>query len=406
MDMNIHEIKDELKKYDPRGLLKAKYTKVQNKMSELGLDGLVCFKPQNTFYLSGFNPILYSHPVVVILPVSGEPVLLCHSLRDRHSKDECVLKDIRLFGAWGKSKPIAADAYSAIKMTCHDLGLTRKKIGYEGDYVSVAQYRKLNEVIAPAEFVNFSAQMNGLRMLKDEYDISLMRLSAYLGNIGMRAAIDNIRKSEAEASIASDIAMRKAWVKDLSEFEVGAFGNTEGGIVNALWTYTMSGYRVPYGCDCPKDRVPLEGEVCLPVVWSSIGSLQTEIERTVIIGKLDPEHDRAYEAMLEARRRAKAVARAGLRIGDLYDAAASALIEFGFSDYLPGRIGHGVGVSLHEAPSLDRGSDECLAEGMVITIEPGLVFPGWGSVRDSDTVVIRRDGIEVLSEYPEEKIIR
>ncbi|MBR1895433.1 MAG: M24 family metallopeptidase, partial [Pyramidobacter sp.] len=118
------------------------------------------------------------------------------------------------------------------------------------------------------------------------------------------------------------------------------------------------------------------------------------------------EHDRAYEAVLEARRRAKSVARAGLRIGDLYDAAGSAFIDFGFKDYLPGRIGHGLGVSLHEAPSLDRGSDMLLEEGMAITIEPGIVFPGWGSVRHSDSVIIRKDGIEVLSEYPEEKIVR
>ncbi len=406
MSIDIQSIKAELKKYDKKELLKAKYSKVQAKLAAMGLDGLICFKPQNTFYLSGFNPILYSHPVVVVLPTVGAPVLLCHCLRDRHSKDECLLEDIRLFGAWGVSKAVADNVYSAIEIICDDLKLKGKRIGYEGDFVSVVQYQKLLEAVSVPEMVNFSGQMNYLRMIKDEYDINLMRLSAYLANIGMKAAIDNIRKSEAEASIASDIAMREAWVKDLGEFEVGAFGNSEGGIVNALWTYSMSGYRVPYGCDCPKNRVPQEGEVCLPVVWSSIGSLQTENERTVIIGKLDPEHDRAYEAMLEASRRAKAVAKAGIKIGDLYDAAGSALIEYGFEEYLPGRIGHGLGVSLHEAPSLDRGSNQLLEAGMVITIEPGVVIHGWGSTRNSDSVVIREDGIEVLTEYPDEKIIR
>lgn len=406
MDLDIRAIKQNLQKFDRKNLLKEKGNKVRAKLAELGLDGLICLKPQNTFYLSGFNPILYSHPVVVILPVQGEPVLLCHSLRDRHSRDECVLDDIRLFGSWGKSHPIADDAYSAIRLICEDLKLKNKRLGFEGDYISVVQYHKLLEATQALELVNFSNSMNYLRMIKDEYDINLMRLSAYLGNIGMKAAIDNIRRSEAEASVASDIAMRNAWVSNLGEFEVGAFGNTEGGIVNALWTYSMSGYRVPYGCDCPKNRVPHDGEVCLPVVWSSIGSLQTEIERTVIIGKLDPEHDRAYEAMLEARRRAKAMAKANIKIGDLYDAAASAFIEFGFEDYLPGRIGHGLGLSLHEAPSLDRGSTQTLEEGMVITIEPGLVFPGWGSTRDSDSIVIRKNGIEILTDFPEEKIVR
>ena len=406
MSINIQLIKNELEKSDRKILLKAKYNKVQLKMLEMDLDGLICFKPQNTFFLSGFNPILYSHPVVIILPAIGSPVLLCHSLRDRHSHDECVLDDIRLFGAWGKSKPIANDVYTAIGIICDDLKLKGKRIGYEDDFISVVQCQKLHDATNTTELINFSDTMNYLRMIKDEYDINLMRLSAYLGNIGMKAAIDNIRKTEAEASIASDIAMRQTWVRELGEFEVGAFGNTEGGIVNALWTYSMSGYRVPYGCDCPKNRIPQEGEVCLPVVWSSMNSLQTEIERTVIIGKRDEEHNRAYDAMLEARRRAKAICKAGVTVGSLYDAACSAYIEAGFRDYLPGRIGHGLGVSLHESPSLNRGSDLTLEAGMVITIEPGLVFPGWGSVRASDSVVVLEDGIEVLTDYPEEKIVR
>ncbi len=405
-NIDIKKIKDNLKQFDRKALLEAKCNKIQSKMGEMGLDGLICFKPQNTFFISGFNPILYSHPVVVVLPVIGHPVLLCHSLRDCHSHDECLLDDIRLFGAWGKSKPIANDVYTALGIICDDLKLKGKRIGYEGDFVSVMQYQKLCGVTNTARLFDFSDDMNYLRMTKDEYDINLMRLSAYLGNIGMKAAIDNIRKTEAEASIASDIAMRQAWVKELGEFEVGAFGNTEGGIVNALWTYSLSGYRVPYGCDCPKNRIPHEGEVCLPVVWSSINSLQTEIERTVIIGELDEEHNRAYDAMLEARRRAKAICKAGITVSSLYDAACSAYIEAGFADYLPGRIGHGLGVSLHESPSLNRGSNLVLEAGMVVTIEPGLVFPGWGSVRASDSVVVLEDGIEVLTDYSEEKIVR
>ena len=80
MSFDIQAIKAELNACDRKALLAAKYGKVQAKLAEQGLDGLVCFKPQNTFYLSGFNPILYSHPVVVVLPAVGHPVLLCHCL--------------------------------------------------------------------------------------------------------------------------------------------------------------------------------------------------------------------------------------------------------------------------------------------------------------------------------------
>ena len=86
--MTISEIKQELKKYDRKQLYKEKVIKMQASMREMGIDGIICFKPQNTFYLSGFNPILYSHPVVVLIPAEGDAVLLVHSLRARHSADE------------------------------------------------------------------------------------------------------------------------------------------------------------------------------------------------------------------------------------------------------------------------------------------------------------------------------
>ena len=222
----------------------------------------------------------------------------------------------------------------------------------------------------------------------------------------MEAALANIRKSEAEASIAAEIAMRETWAKELSEFEISSFGNTEGGIVTALWCYSNSGYRVPYGCECPSNRVPQEGEVCLPVCWAAIDGYHSENERTVMIGKIPERYERAYDAMLAGRQNVFQMMKAGVAVSDVYAAGVAPYIEAGFGDYLPGRIGHGLGLSLHEFPSLSKDSSLVLEEGMVVTVEPGLVFAGGGSTRHSDTVVVRKDGIEILTCSPEERLVR
>lgn len=406
MSIDINKVKDDIKRYDRKELYRQKVKKVQAEMASRGLDGLICFKPQNTFFLSGFNPILYSHPVVVIVPSEGEAVLLVHSLRANHSADEAALEDIRLFGMWADQKPIANDAYSAIGIIFEDLKLTGKAIGFEGDFVSLAQYAKIQEATKAGELKDVSDFLLRSRMIKDEYEINLLRMSSYLTNQGMLAALENIRKSEIEASTAAEIRMREVWSKELGEYEVSSFGNTEGGIVTALWSYSNSGYRVPYGCECSSNRVPLEGEVCLPVVWAAIGGYHSENERTVMIGKLPDKYERAYDAMLEARKRGFEAVREGVTAGEVYDKAVSAYIEAGFGDFLPGRVGHGLGLSLHESPSLGKGSNLILEEGMVITVEPGLVFAGWGSTRHSDTVVVRKNGAEILTESPEDRIIR
>lgn len=403
--MNITKIKEELKQYDRKQLYREKVLKMQRAMGQQGIDGIICFKPQNTFFLSGFNPILYSHPVVVIVPREGNAVLLVHSLRARHSADEAAIEDIRLFGMWANQKPIANDAYSAIDIIISDLKLKQKVIGYEGDFISLTQYQKIQDMTQAVKMIDVSDFLKRSRNIKDEYEINLLRLSSYLTNIGMEAALANIRKSEAEASIAAEISMREAWAKDLSEFEISSFGNTEGGIVTALWCYSNSGYRVPYGCECPSSRIPQEGEVCLPVCWAAIDGYHSENERTVMIGKIPEQYERAYDAMLAGRKNVFQMMKAGVPVSEVYQAGVTPYVEAGFGDYLPGRIGHGLGLSLHEFPSLSRDSQLVLEEGMVVTVEPGLVFAGWGSTRHSDTVVVRKDGIEILTASPEDRLV-
>lgn len=156
---------------------------------------------------------------------------------------------------WANQKPIANDAYSAIDIIVSDLRMKGKVLGYEGDFISLSQYQKLQDITQATKMVDVSDFLKRSRNIKDEYEINLLRLSSYLTNVGMEAALANIRKSEAEASIAAEIAMRETWAKELSEFEISSFGNTEGGIVTALWCYSNSGYRVPYGCECPSNRV-------------------------------------------------------------------------------------------------------------------------------------------------------
>ena len=404
--MTVQEIKNNLKKFDRKQLYKDKVAKMQRSMEHLGVDGIICFKPQNTFFLSGFNPVLYSHPVVVIVPREGDAVLLVHSLRARHSADEAAIDDIRLFGMWANQKPIANDAYTAIGIIADDLKLKGKVIGYEGDFISLSQYQKIQGITNAPKMVDVSDFLKRSRNIKDEYEINLLRLSSYLTNVGMDVALQNIRKSEAETSISAEIAMRETWAKELSEFEISSFGNTEGGIVTALWCYSNSGYRVPYGCECPGNRIPLEGEVCLPVCWAAIDGYHSENERTVMIGKIPDNYEKAYDAMLAGRANVFEMMKAGVTASEVYDAGVAPYIEAGFKDFLPGRIGHGVGLSLHEFPSLAKDNNLVLEEGMCVTVEPGLVFAGWGSTRHSDTVVVRKDGIEILTSSCEDRLIR
>jgi Xaa-Pro dipeptidase len=237
-------------------------------------------------------------------------------------------------------------------------------------------------------------------MIKDTYEIEMLRLAARLTNVGMLSAVAHARETEIESSAAAEMAMRQAWQNEFPDYEVASFGGDEVGIVNALSCYATSGPRVALAANCPNNRRPQSGEVSLPCVFATCSGYHAENERTVIIDILEPLYERAYDAMLEARKRAFATLRIGTTYGEVYEAAVSAFKEAGFGDNLPGRVGHGIGLGLHESPSLAPRELAVLEPGMAITIEPGLRFPGWGSVRHSDTLILTGEGPEILTVEP------
>ncbi len=83
-------------------------------MADDGVDVLLCFKPEHSFYITGFSPIIYSQPMIAILTPSHEPIMLLYALRDEHSRASSWVSDIRLFGVWGDKKTAGVDWQTAL----------------------------------------------------------------------------------------------------------------------------------------------------------------------------------------------------------------------------------------------------------------------------------------------------
>ncbi len=131
----------------------------------------------------------------------------------------------------------------------------------------------------------------------------------------------------------------------------------------------------------------------------------SDFTRTVIVERNDEIED-MLKAVIEAQRRGIGVIREGVKASEVHIAVCEALEEMGYHTsrrgYDEGFIhstGHGVGLEVHEEPSISENSDEVLKAGMVFTVEPGLYYKDVGGVRVEDVVVVKRDGCEVLTEY-------
>ena len=122
--------------------------------------------------------------------------------------------------------------------------------------------------------------------------------------------------------------------------------------------------------------------------------------RTLCLGPVDDRFREAYVAVYDAQARAVEAVRPGAVARDLYKVARDALDEAGMAEYFCHGLGHGVGLEIHEMPGLGPNREEVVEVNQVITIEPGVYFPGWGGIRIEDTVVVREGGAESLTRAP------
>src|SRR5215212_4212069 len=152
-------------------------------MREQGIDSLICMKPQNSFYLSGFNPILYSHPVVAILPLEGEPVLLVHALRDDHAQVSAWVRDIRLHGAWGTKKTMGQDWLAALGSILEERGVVHGTLGIEADFLPIATMQQLEQRLPSAHFQDASRLIVQARSIKEPSEIQEMRAAAQISDV-------------------------------------------------------------------------------------------------------------------------------------------------------------------------------------------------------------------------------
>lgn len=368
-------------------------------LTECGIDAIVSLKPENSFYLSGFNPIIYSHPVVAIAPTHGEPTLLLHALRDDHARQTARIADIRLYGAWGSKKTMGSDWITALVEILREKGLDRAVIGLELGYLPASRLAAFREALPQARFEDVSSLIEHVRYVKDADEIVMARQAAALSDCGMAAAIAALRAggSEREISIEAMRAMNERWASVSDEIEVCTFGTLEGGAHNGLWCWTLSGERVLFNADNPTSRRPQPDEISVILIWTVANGMHAENERAVATGRLSADKQRAYETVLAIRDRVQPMLKPGVAIADIYAFARTQYIELGYAANVPGRIGHGIGLGAHEHLSIDGHSKDVLAPGMIITFEPGLRVPAWGGLQHSDTTLITDTGFEFLT---------
>jgi len=262
--------------------------------------------------------------------------------------------------------------------------------GFDSAHTTVAELARLRAEL-PSKFRRSfltplaAPLVESLRLVKDEDELKLMSEAALIGCNLFEHMLGVIRPGIREVEVAAEL-----------EYQARLQG-AEG---MSFETIVASGERsaLPHG-RATTAALPRKGFVTLDFGIIREGYC-SDMTRTVYLGTPRLEERKAYEAVLQAQQSAVEAVGAGVRCDEVDEAARSILRNSGMADAFSHSTGHGVGLEIHEPPRVGAEQKTRLQAGMVVTIEPGVYWPGKFGIRIEDMVAVTKNGGQVLTPAP------
>lgn len=349
--------------------------RLRRRLAAADVDAAVISEPANVRWLTGFTG---SNGTVVVLG-SGEALLVTDS---RYAEQAPA----QLAGA-GCSDEVEVVARRTAHAVAERLGAVAR-LGLE-DSVAWAEQIRWSEAV-DASTVPLTEAVEGLRAVKDPAELARMQAAARIADEALAAVEPMLRPGVTEAEIQQtlDDAIRAA----------GASGP-------AYDTIVASGPNSALPHARPTDRELQAGDLVVVDVGAEVDGYRSDMTRSFVLG--DPGEQ--AEAMLEVVGRSQSAGveavRPGVEASEIDGACRSVIDEAGMGEAFVHGSGHGVGLDVHELPRVVSGSTAVLEPGNVLTVEPGVYFPGVGGARVEDLLVVTDDGCRPLTLYPKTPVV-
>jgi Xaa-Pro aminopeptidase len=262
------------------------------------------------------------------------------------------------------------------------------RLGLEADSVTWGAKRRWTEVLRGAEPVPTTGVVETLRQVKDDGELARMGHAAAIADAALGETLPMLaaRRSEAEVALALDTSMRRLGAEDRAFETIVASGP------NSAKPHARPGPR-PIG----------PGDVVVVDFGATFDGYRSDMTRTFCVGdEPDATMARVFEVVRRAQAEGVRAVRPGAGTGEVDRACRDLITAAGFGEAFEHGTGHGVGLDIHEAPSVGPETTGILATGVVVTVEPGVYLAGVGGVRVEDTVVVTDGGCRPLTCFPKD----
>jgi Xaa-Pro aminopeptidase len=326
----------------------------------LEIDAMLVTKLANARYLTGFRG---SNAIVL---VGAESVFFTDGRYTEQSRHEVpdLMRVARM-----------DDLAGAIAEHVRRLGIRR--LGFEPHVVTVAQRDRWEAVFEGVELVGVEGEVERLRWTKDADELALLRAA--------QEATDRAFDDVLDLLVVGTTERRTAAVLELAMKRHGADGLAFDPIVGFGEHAAEPHHR-------PCHRALEEGDVIKMDFGALVDGYHTDMTRTVAFGSPAPELRKVHDLVAAAQQAGIDALRPGAVSGDVDRAARAVIEDAGYGERFSHGLGHGVGLEIHEGPSLRRDGTDVLPAGAVVTVEPGVYVPGVGGIRIEDAVEVSEDG--------------
>lgn len=352
---------------------------LQHEVVEKKLDCYIVASEDNIWYLTNITYKPEERPFFIIVSPFKKPVLIVPKLEERHLQKITIDCEIKAY--WEYPSPSGLNWYDVLEDSLKGFSRIGVEINMKAEIISRIHGSKVVQ----------EDLLGSMRKIKSPYEIEMIRNSA---KIAVQAMGKIFKNAYVGASVVEIFSLSKSIQTELIKSR--NFDPIVTSLLTAAWPAPVS--AMPHSIPNLDDRMGSGPNVAM--CYFRINGYAAECERTFFVMEPSDEQKEHFLLMLEARRRALRILKAGVRCSDVDSEAKDYLIKNGYKDNLLHRTGHGIGLGNHEQPWVAEGSDEILAENMVISIEPGIYIEGLGGFRHSDTYLVTNDGFEVLTKFP------
>jgi Xaa-Pro aminopeptidase len=343
--------------------------KVRAAMREQDLPALLVTNRDNVGWLSGFSG---SNGFVVV--TMDRAIFATDSRYTQQAKNQCEGFEL-----------VTLATSAPDEITSLLAGLKVAAIGFEAESLTVKLHDVYRGALPPE--IGFTAAagiVEKLRLVKDAEEIRLIEEAVRLAD----RTFEHILPFLKPGAVERDVMLEMEWFMRKRAADV------------AFDTIVASGPRgaLPHGR--ASDRVMQRGEMVTLDFGARLQGYCSDLTRTVCLGEPADEQRKVYDTVLRAQETAIAAIRPGASGKEIDALAREYIAAAGYGDHFGHGLGHSLGRAVHDGPGFSVRSELILAEGMVLTVEPGIYIPDWGGVRIEHDIVVERNGARILDSSP------